>query len=98
RTEERDDLAGIEGERHVEQYLRLPIEGVDACELEHQRSFPRLELRTHGFSRSSSGVPRAITWPQWIAAIVSASANRNSMSCSIATSVSVPLRLRIKSA
>ncbi len=33
------------------------------------RQLPRFEALTHLLARSASGVPRAITWPQWITAI-----------------------------
>ena len=53
-------------------------------------SRPRLEASTHGLAFSSAGVPRAITWPQWMTEISSASENRNSMSCSMMTMVRCP--------
>ena len=41
-----------------------------------------------GSSRSSAGVPAAMTWPQWITEIRSARPNRKRMSCSMTTIVS----------
>ena len=75
-------------ERHAEERLRLAVERLDARRL---RASPALRrgssARTHGFSRSSAGVPSAMTCPQWITEIRSASPNRNFMSCSITTIV-----------
>ena len=62
------------------------------------RSAPRFERCTHAFSRSSAGVPSAITWPQWITEMRSASPNRNFMSCSMTTIVSVRFNSRMRSA
>ena len=46
--------------------------------LEHQRQLPEARARAPtDSSRSSAGVPCAITWPQWITEMRSARPNRN---------------------
>ena len=65
RAEQGDDLARAHLEREIEQDLGLPVERVDVPHLEHQASAPRLDAWTHLSARSSSGVPLAMTWPQW---------------------------------
>ena len=61
-------------------------------------TLPGSTARTHAFSRSSAGVPSAITCPQWITEMRSASANRKRMSCSMMTIVSVRFSSAISSA
>ena len=92
-------------ERHAEQRLRLAVERLDGVDRQQRwrvcrhrftaalSERPELERRTHGFSRSSAGVPSAITCPQWITEIRSARPNRNFMSCSITTIVTRALQL-----
>src|SRR5262249_42855630 len=66
-----------------------------ARDVAHPLAGPAL---THLLARSASGVPRAITWPQWITVTVSARSNRNRMLCSMMTSVSCSLSPRTRSA
>ena len=75
-------------ERDVEQHLRLAVERVDAVERRASRCTRRGSSAAPRFSRSSAGVPSAITWPQWITETVSARPNRKRMSCSMTTIVS----------
>jgi hypothetical protein len=53
--EQRDDLAGGDVERNVEQRLRLAVVSADAVDLQHQATAPRLLRATHGSARSSAG-------------------------------------------
>src|SRR5690606_28758920 len=96
-AEQRHHLAGIDLERHSEQRLGLAVKRIDGGDVEDHLSRPRFEFCTQGLARSSTGVPRRITCPQWMTEMLSASPNRNSMSCSMATMVISPLRRRIRS-
>ena len=86
-AEEGDDLRLADSQRRAEQRLRLAVEGLDGGDLEHQASSPISERATHLFARSASGVSSAMTWPQWITEMRSASVKRKRMSCSIMTMV-----------
>ena len=85
-------------ERDVEQRLRLAVEALSMrVDAQHQAMRPQVRARAPTDWRAARpGVPSAMTWPQWITEIRSASPNRNRMSCSMITMVTRARRRSIR--
>src|SRR5262249_38151256 len=67
--EEGQDLAALDLQRHALQHVDEAVVGVDALEAQDHRRDPRYARCTSRFSRTSSGVPSAISSPNAITEI-----------------------------
>src|SRR6058998_1096433 len=65
----REDFAALDVERHPLQHVDEAVVGVNALQAEDHRRTPRYARCTSRFSRTSSGVPSAISSPKAITEI-----------------------------
>ncbi len=75
RAQQRDDFAG--GPRRAKRRTApASRRSTSPCRVRSAGCVPSAERRTHGLSRNSRGVPRAMTCPQWMTLMRSASAEQ----------------------